>query len=508
VIADRAVVIGSGPSGATAAQVLLEQGIPVTLLESGNAFPGGLIVRAFGRNVFRKWASPQDEYAYSSAGEPSTEWHSALSPGGLSNYWTGAVPRFAPEDFFEGERLHECYRWPLSYADIERYYAYAERLLEVVGERRRVPQLPAAEVLISERRLPRAWRHVAVQAETLGHGLVYAPIADGPSWMIRRSGAAFNSYARIVSRLERFPNFELRLGAHAHRLTWNGPTGRVDGVEYIDRSTGTHQRIGAEAVVVAAGPLASAKLLLQSTSHDFPDGLGNSYDLLGRFVHDHPKDWCLLHLDRPLPRIDQPLHFTRAPYVNSPPLMGAALTIGPLAKWDRLLSFTGATSRRFGAVTFSTMLPEERTAVRLHATQLDEFGMPALEIDLRFGPEVLQTARAAQSELLAVLEQAGIHATLECPVDRLVPGTAAHYGGGVRMHASPRYGMLDGWNRLHAVKNVAVVDASSFTTGVEKNPTLTAMALAARAAERLANDLKSATLTPHGLQEYALSKSR
>src|SRR5712691_3602547 len=150
----RAVVIGSGPSGATAALTLLERGIHVTLLESGTSFPAGLIIRAFGRNLYRKWAGNNSQYAYVSSGDPETQWCNTLTPGGLSNFWTGAVPRFAPEDFAEGERLHERYRWPLSYTDLEPYYTYAERLLGVVGEPRSVPQLPAAQALIQERRLP------------------------------------------------------------------------------------------------------------------------------------------------------------------------------------------------------------------------------------------------------------------------------------------------------------------------------------------------------------------
>src|SRR3954452_8410446 len=115
----RVVVVGSGPAGATAAATLLARGIPVTMLESGAAFQPGLIVRAFGRNLFRKWAPAEnDHYDYVASGDAVTEWHNALSPGGLSNLWTGAVPRFAPEDFFEGERLHERFRWPVSYSEL------------------------------------------------------------------------------------------------------------------------------------------------------------------------------------------------------------------------------------------------------------------------------------------------------------------------------------------------------------------------------------------------------
>src|ERR1051326_6533663 len=139
------VVIGSGPSGATAALALLERNVGVTMLESGQTFRAGLVIRALGRNLFRKWAPPQEAYAFTVSGDPNTQWLSALTPGGLSNYWTGAVPRFAPEDFLEGERRHERYRWPLGYADLAPYYTYAEQLLDVVGERRSVPQVSSPE---------------------------------------------------------------------------------------------------------------------------------------------------------------------------------------------------------------------------------------------------------------------------------------------------------------------------------------------------------------------------
>jgi choline dehydrogenase-like flavoprotein len=504
----RAIIIGSGPAGATAALTLLERGIPVTLLESGEAFPSGLIVRAFGRNLYRKWASDDEGYTFVASGDPATEWQSALVPGGLSNYWTGAVPRFTPEDFTEGERLHECYRWPVSYPELAPYYARAERLVGVVGERRSIPQLSTPGVLVHERQLPSQWRTVARHAERHGQGLVYSPIADGPNFFVRRAGAAFNSFERLVARLARYPHFELRLGAHAQRLTWNGALGRVDGVEYVDRRTGTPHHVTAQAVVVAAGPLASPKLLMQSTSHDFPDGLGNTNGVLGKYLHDHPKDWCVLHLDRGLPRLDQPLYLSRAPYAEAPPLMAAQVTFGPMAKWDRLLSFTGMNTNQFGLVTFATMLPEPANYIRLHPEKRDRFGMPVLDIHLRYGDDVMQTVARARQRLQVILEDAGFGVRIECPIERPVPGSSAHYGGAARMHSSAQYGVLNGWNRLHDASNVAVVDASSFTTAVEKNPTLTVMALASRAADRLADDLTGNSLELVTARKYAIPAVR
>src|SRR6202022_4720787 len=115
---------------------------------------------------------------------------------------------------------------------------------------------------------------------------------------------------------------------------------------------------------------------------------------------------------------------------------------------------------RFGLVTFATMVPDERNQLSLHPEKRDQFGMPVLDINMRYGAEVAPTIAAAHSRLREILERAGLHGTLDCPQDHLTPGGAAHYGGGARMHHSPEYGVLDGWNRLHDARNVVVVDAS------------------------------------------------
>jgi choline dehydrogenase-like flavoprotein len=492
----RVVVVGSGPAGAIAALRLLEQGLAVTMLESGQKYPNGLIIRALGRNLFRKWAPNAEQYPFVVSGDPLTAWPNTLAPGGLSNFWTGAVPRFAPPDFDEGARLDERYRWPLTYDDLTAYYTRAEQLLGVVGEDRVIRQVGRTGSLTTVRQLPAGWRAVADSAERQGQGLMYSPIADGPRWLARRSGAAFNSYDSIIRRLARFPRFELRLGAHVQELTWNAALQRVDGVQYVDRASGAGQQLDAAAVILAAGPLASPKLLLQSVSPQFPNGLGNTHGLVGRYVHDHPKDWRVIELDRALPRLDQPLYLSRAPYAESEPLAAAQISIGPLEKWDRVLSLAGARTRRFGLVTFATMLPEADNTIRLHPTLRDQFGSPVLDLHLHYGEQVARTVADAHRRFGALLRTAGLKFSVEQPDDRLFPGNSAHYGGGARMHATPEFGVLNGWNRLHEVDNVAVVDASSFTTAVEKNPTLTIMALAARAADRLAHDLTSTRAAP------------
>jgi choline dehydrogenase-like flavoprotein len=192
--------------------------------------------------------------------------------------------------------------------------------------------------------------------------------------------------------------------------------------------------------------------------------------------------------------LDHNVYVTRLPYADSPPLMGAAVILGALSKWDRVLSLAHRKTKRFGVVTFGTMVPTPANRVRLNPSKRDVFGMPVLDIHIHFDREVQTTIDNSHRRLLSILSDAGYRADVVKRNDPLRPGWAAHFGGTARMHASPRYGVVNAWNRMHDVENVAVVDASSFTTGVEKNPTLTVMALAARAAHRLADDLKRDTV--------------
>jgi choline dehydrogenase-like flavoprotein len=258
------------------------------MLESGTHVPDGALVRVMGRNVFRRRPS-------ATAASHDSAWVQSLVPGGLSNYWVGASPRFSPEDFVEGERLHERYRWPLQYADLVGYYERAERLLRIVGDPTDVPNLPAP-IVLRQRKLPGQWREVATFAAAAGHGLAPIPLADGPDWLISRTGVGFNSFTHIVRPLQQSSNFELRLGAHALRLEWCGMSRRVTSVIYRNRLTGEDERVHAAGVVVAAGPFASTGLLLNSSCSDFPEGLGNTDGLLGCYLHEHPSQWFPIEL--------------------------------------------------------------------------------------------------------------------------------------------------------------------------------------------------------------------
>jgi choline dehydrogenase-like flavoprotein len=486
---ERIVVIGSGPAGAAAARELVAQGLAVTMLESGLAFQPGMLLRLGGRNLFRRTPELGEDAGHLVTGDPQTRCYVKHAPGGLSNNWTGAALRFAPEDFTEGERLHERYRWPVDYADMVPWYEKVERVMQLSAGRQDVPQLPAG-LARHECHLPRDWEPLRRAAAAHGQGFTSYPLADGPPNLLVRRGTAFNSFTAMVAPLLRTPGFRLVTGAHALQLEWSASRGRIDAVLYHDRRNGSTQRIAARAVVVACGPLGSTKLLHNSACAAHPQGLGNQQGLLGLYLHDHPREWWQFEMARPLQLLAPPAYLTRLPHDSSAPLMATSWTLGTAGTADRIRSRFALKSAAVGVQMIGTMIPDASCHARPSADRKDEFGLPALEVCIRYTRAEVDNVMRARQHLMQLLLEAGCRASLGPVSPTLHPGTIAHYGGSVRMHASELHGVLDAWNRVRGAPNVLVCDAACFTTAAEKNPTLTLMALATRAAARLAEDLR------------------
>lgn len=487
---DRVIVVGSGPCGATAAARLVERGIPVVMLDAGLRAPRGQLVRLAGRTVWRRkgWAE-YSQHRHDPSTDADVVWVSSLSLGGLSNYWTSAIPRYAPEDFNDGARIDERFEWPVTYDELVPYYDRLEPTMGLTaGEAfRGVPDGNARY----RTRLPRDWRSVAARAAAQRHGVGALPMARGGPWMAVRRGTEFCSYHCIVAPLQSSSpsTFELKTGAYVTRLNWSPASTRVDAVEYVDRRTGAHERIRGRAVILAAGAIDSTVIVLRSTSTDFPHGLGNTAGLVGRYLHDHPREWWTVQTRTPLTSLAHPVYIARADHADSDPLMGTSLTLGLESALGRLRTFYGGRATALGVQVLGTMVPKPEIGVAI-----GEWEGSRPTIRLRYEDDTVKNLVAARDRIREVLASAGIEAKVPGPFHDLSPGSSFHYGGSVRMHANPEFGVLDRWNRMYEVPNVAVVDPSSFPTGPEKNPTLTAMALAARAADRLADDLREGAL--------------
>ena len=194
----RVVVIGSGPAGAMAAYELVRKGIPVTMLETGEDIQHGTLVRMAGRNLYRHLPPMTKADGFVVTGDPETNLEYNYALGGLSNQWTGAVPRFCAEDFTAGEQIHEKYRWPVTYSDLAPFYEIAERTMEITADPGDVPNLPAGYCDYRQQ-VPEDWQSVRQAALKRGQGFTTMPLADGPPYLLLRRGTSFNSYSKLLA---------------------------------------------------------------------------------------------------------------------------------------------------------------------------------------------------------------------------------------------------------------------------------------------------------------------
>ncbi|OLC20757.1 MAG: hypothetical protein AUH33_03040 [Chloroflexi bacterium 13_1_40CM_68_21] len=486
----RVVVIGTGPAGATAALFLARAGVEVTLLEAGSEHSAlGLTLRIAGLtvvNVRRPLHQRTDDV--NKTGDPNAELWEDIALGGLTNHWSCAVPRFSPDDFQDARRAGEAYTWPVGYDDLAPWYDQVESLLHVSGATAGVPQLPASRVR-RVWKLAGDWSPVAQEAGAFGRSVLPLPYSYGSDSTLTLSGTPFNAFVRLVKPARRTGRISVRFDARAEQLEWSPEDRRVSHVIYRNTRTGGDERLGCRAVVVAAGAVNSARLLLESRSNEFPEGLGNTEGVLGRYLHDHPQAKLTVDLGSPM-SIHPPTYISRPSLDRAEPLYAAAGV-----QWTgtaiRAKSFLRGSPGRLPWIGFNvvgTMAPSRENGVMLDTKRCATNGSAPVSVHIRRPPESEAMLTRTRDEILDLLERAGVGPRIRAwKVEE--PGNAIHFAGTCRMHASPRFGMLDAWSRMHAVPNVMVADSSAFTTGPEKNPVLTAMALSARGSDKLARDL-------------------
>ena len=251
------------------------------------------------------------------------------------------------------------------------------------------------------------------------------------------------------------------------KLEWSSASRRVEAVIVRDLERGTDERVPCRAVVLASGAVNTAQILLESQSADFPNGLGNTHDTLGRYLHDHPLGKVVIDLETPM-AVFPPVYVTRATLERSKPLYAAACMqwsgVGSLLR--SVLERRPGRLRWIGFSVFGTMAPTPSDYVALDPGRPRMDGASALEVALRHPPEAREVLERTRDDLIDILNRAGLGARVRVwRIERV--GNSVHYGGTCRMHASPQFGMLDAWGRLHAVRNVAVADSAAFPTTPE-----------------------------------------
>jgi choline dehydrogenase-like flavoprotein len=483
------VVVGTGPPGAAAALFLCRAGAEVLLLEAGSARSAlGLTLRVRGFTVLKIRRPLRMRGEVTATADPKAQLFEEIAPGGLSNHWSCAVPRFAPEDFEDAERAGEPFTWPIGYEDIAPWYDRVEPLLHIAGAPDGSAQLPAGNVCHATRLGPE-WTQLADGARRSGRTLAPMPYAYGAETTLTLSGTVFNSFVRLIKPEIQSGRLATRYDARVVRLEWSPQSRRVEAVVFRDALTGTENRVECRAVVLAAGAICTPEILLASSNAEFPEGLGNTHGVLGHYLHDHPLAKLVVDLGAPI-SVRPPAYLTRPTLEHAPPLYAAACMQWSGGKVLARSALRGKLGRLawVGFNVFGTMAPIRDNWVELDKARRRADGSFGLRLHISHPPEAGAALDMARNDLIEILSSGGWK-----PRPRLwnvePVGDSVHYGGTCRMHASPRFGMLDAWNRLHAVPNVVVVDSAAFTTGPEKNPVLTAMALAARASHHLAESL-------------------
>src|SRR5215467_4361055 len=407
----RVVVVGSGPAGAMAAHELVRTGIPVTMVETGKDTQRGILIRIAGRNLYRHLPPMTKTAEYIVTGDPETNLDYNYALGGLSNQWTGAVPRFCAEDFTAGQQLHEKFRWPVTYDELVPFYEIAERTMQITADPRNVPFLPAG-YCDYQHQIPQDWQAIERAALKYGQGFATMPLADGPPHLLLRRGTSFNSYSKLLARLDKQRLLQLITGAHALSLEWDAQKRKAVAAIYCDRQTMTQHRVGASAFVIACGPLNSPKLLFNSACADHPHGLGNGAGLLGKYLHDHPREWWAVDMDIPLTSLAPPAYLTRLPHASSDPLLASSWTLGAFGTVGKIKSRFGLKTTYYGVQVFGTMVPEEKYYIGLARDDKDEFGFPALEVHISFDESILNNMVKAREHLLQLVQDAGHRGTI------------------------------------------------------------------------------------------------
>jgi len=538
------IVIGSGASGGMAAWNLTKQGIDVLLLDAGDKFD---------RSKYWTHVQPWEAQARAARGErppqfflDTTEQPYATPEGrpfaltrvwghgGKTNVWGRVSLRYSQMDLKAAERDGWEIPWPIAYADIAPYYDQVEQLIGVCGGTDDSEALPGSKFLqpppaprCGERLLQKAMTGVGIPVVAGRRANMTRPTRGfAACHYCGNCGAGCDTASFFCSADHLLPfalktgKLEIRSNAVVARIL-TGADGLARGVQYFDRQTGAERQALAKVVVVGASCVDSTRILLNSKSERHPNGIGNSSDVIGRYLCEQIR----LNVTGYLPALvgtktqnDRGIggEHIYMPRFNHRPGRGRDYLRGFGAQfWNTGASVSGAHSGServpgFGAALkkeikarhpawfeihpFGEVLPYAHNRITVDPARADKYGVPLPNIDYRIGENERKMTEHMADTVEEIVKAAGgvLVNYRRAQLDAM--GSAIHEHGTCRMGADPKRSALNGFNQMHDVKNVFVVDGSSFPNASEKNPTLTILALAWRATDRLAEEIKRGNL--------------
>jgi choline dehydrogenase-like flavoprotein len=462
-------------------------------------------------------------------------WMRARALGGKTNIWGRLALRLSDFDF--KAKTHDGYGedWPISYADLEPYYDRVDRYLGIAGHKENLPHLPdsifqrTTRLNASEIRLRNALKPMGRTATPYRAGVTtdglkhnkYRSKCFGRGACQRRTGgcdihAAFDSPTGLIYPAMDTGNLTLRTNSTAHEVLVDPNTGRARGVAFVDSVSRKSLEAKAKVVILAASTLESARLMLLSKSPQHPNGIGNSSGHVGHNFCEHLMGPGVTGLVKELvgkphtiedgrpggfyvPRFRN-LTEKRTDYIRGYGFEGnSGQTIFPWSSGrpgfgkqykKEVRDYAGAFINMGG---FGEVLPRYENAVSIDPVMKDDWGIPVLRFDYKFGENERKMAVDMADQAKEMFEAAGIEVI---GVDReiLTEGWSIHELGTSRMGTDPKTSVLNQFQQSHDVRNLFVVDGSSHVSASCQNPTWTIMALAWRSCDHLADELRKGNL--------------
>ncbi|MDZ5695705.1 GMC family oxidoreductase [Chelativorans sp. M5D2P16] len=505
------VIIGSGAGGGTLGNELAQKGIDVVILEAGPRIEYQDFINdewdAFSQ---LSWLDPRTasggwRLAKDFPGLPA--WI-VKAVGGTTTHWAGASLRFQEHEFkprthysaVDGANLID---WPITLADLAPYYAKAEDKMGVTRTNG-IPGLPGnnnykvfeagakklgyKEVSTGRMAINSEWRDDRMACQQTGFCF------QGCKW-----GAKWSTLYTEIPKGEATGRLEVRPQSQVLKIE-HDTDGKASEVVYADRD-GDLQRQKARIVCVAGNSIESPRLLLNSASNLFPDGLANSSGQVGKNYMRHTTASVYAIFDKPVRMWrgttmagivqDEARHDPSRGFVGGYemetlslglPFMAAFLNPG---SWGR--SFTTALDHyenMAGLWIVGEDMPQEQNAVKLHGEEKDEYGLPIPDVRFTDHPNDVAMREHAFRQASALYDAVGATRTMPTP-----PYPSTHNLGTNRMSEKPEEGVVNKWGQTHDIPNLFVSDGSQFTSGAAENPTLTIVALAVRQAEYIADQM-------------------
>jgi choline dehydrogenase-like flavoprotein len=511
------LIIGSGHSGGMAAKILTEKGISCTMLNAGPvadirkdtelkpayALPyrgfmqPGQLPHVFQANEFNAntWVD-EKEVPYTYDPQHPYNWVRVRLFGGRSLFWSRQSFRLSDYEF-KG-KSHDGFGddWPISLADLAPYYSRVEKIFRVQGRVDGIPQYPDGSFVLDNSPWSGCMQRFIAAGKQLNVPVCKARSALGVDGLASSVNLLLPD-AFETGKLKAIPNVVVR------ELSVDKNTGRVNRVHFVDRLSRREMSVKARVVVLAAGTLESTRLLLNSN-------IANSSGVMGHYLMDQiygPGIVCsvpeardgkstatLMGGNALVPRfrnIDtKAKDFLRGYALNIFSSTGGMAPNNFAAYGEELQkkmdSYHGS---GFHTGIMGEVLGRYENHVSIDKNVVDAWDIPVLRIDTKYTDNEFNMARDAVDTSVAMAESAGFE-VLSKNYDPNPPGYSIHELGTCRMGDDPKTSVLNKWNQSHDIKNLVVVDGSSFTSAGWQNPTMTILALAMRASEHLAEEMR------------------